>query len=168
MAEQHDGGLSGLASQLNHLFSTVPRPGGGALWTNDDAAAAMSATGVTTSAAYLSQLRTGKRDNPSARHLAALARLFEVPMEYFFDPAVAAKIDTDLELLSAVRDAGVQKIALRAQGLSPEGLNGVAEMIEYIRRLEQRLPRDTPAPDAPQGSPEGRGDGEPEVRPGSG
>jgi transcriptional regulator with XRE-family HTH domain len=110
----------------------------------------MSAAGVTTSAAYLSQLRTGKRDNPSARHLAALARLFEVPMEYFFDEAIAARIDSDLQLLSAVRDAGVQKIALRAQGLSADGLNGVAEMIEYIRRLEQRLPRD-PSPEPPEG-----------------
>lgn len=139
MGQQDDSGLPRLASQLNHLFNTVPRPGGG-LWTNQDAAAAMSAAGVATSPAYLSQLRTGKRDNLSARHLAAIARLFSVPMDYFFDLELARRIDADLELLAAVRDAGVQSIALRAQGLSPESLAGVADMIEHIRRLEGHQP----------------------------
>jgi len=74
-----------LAAQLNHMFATVPRPSGRELWTNEDAAAAMTEAGVAISAVYLSQLRTGKRDNPSARHLAAIARLFAVPVEYFFD-----------------------------------------------------------------------------------
>lgn len=143
MAQQQDGGMPRLATQLNHLFATVPRPGGRDLWTNEDAAATMTDTGVAMSAAYLSQLRTGKRDNPSARHLAAIARLFEVPMEYFFDPEVAAKIDADLRLLVAVRDAGVHTIALRAQGLSEESLSGVAGMIEHIRRLE-RIPDQPP------------------------
>jgi transcriptional regulator with XRE-family HTH domain len=143
VAQQQDGGMTRLATQLNHLFATVPRPGGRDLWTNEDAAAAMTDTGVAMSAAYLSQLRTGKRDNPSARHLAAIARLFEVPMEYFFDPEVAAKIDADLRLLVAVRDAGVHTIALRAQGLSEESLSGVAGMIEHIRRLE-RIPDQPP------------------------
>jgi transcriptional regulator with XRE-family HTH domain len=126
-----------LSAQLNHLFATVPRPDGPALWTNDDAAAAITVAGVPISGAYLSQLRTGQRDNPSARHLAAIARLFAVPMEYFFDPEVAAKIDADLRLLSAVRQAGVDRLAMRASGLSRESLSNVAEMIEHIRRLEQ-------------------------------
>lgn len=98
---------------------------------------ALTESGVTTSAAYLSQLRTGKWDNPSARHLAAIAGLFRVPMEYFFDEALAARIDADMKLLVAVREAGVQTIALRAHGLSPAGLTGVADIIEHIRRLEQ-------------------------------
>lgn len=137
MAEQSEGGMPRLAAQLNKLFATVPRPRGSALWTNESAAAALTGAGVTTSAAYLSQLRTGKRDNPSARHLAAIARLFEVPMEYFFDEGLAAKIDADMSLLVAVRNAGVETIALRAHGLSPASLTGVADLIEHIRRLEE-------------------------------
>lgn len=135
-----------LAGQLNHLFATVPKPGGQGMWTNDDAAAEMSAAGVAMSAAYLSQLRTGKRDNPSARHLGALARLFEVPMDYFFDATLAAKIDADLRLLTAVRDTGVQSIALRAHGLSEASLSGLADMIEHIRRLEQVDDKDESPP----------------------
>lgn len=134
---QQDGGMSRLAAQLNHLFSTVPRPESRELWTNDDAAEAVSIAGVAISAAYLSQLRTGKRDNPSARHLAAIAKLFGVPIDYFFDPEVANKINTDLALLVAMRDQGVQGIALRAQGLSDASLSGLTEMIDLIRRLEQ-------------------------------
>lgn len=134
---QQDAGMSRLAAQLNHLFSTVPRPESRELWTNDDAAEAVSLAGVAISAAYLSQLRTGKRDNPSARHLAAISRLFEVPIDYFFDPEVANKINADLALLVAMRDQGVQGIALRAQGLSDASLSGLTEMIDLIRRLEQ-------------------------------
>ncbi|NIH70283.1 helix-turn-helix domain-containing protein [Modestobacter marinus] len=113
---------------------------------------------MTTSAAYLSQLRTGTRDNPSARHLAAIAGLFRVPIEYFFDEDLAARIDADMKLLVAVREAGVQTIALRAHGLSAAGLTGVADIIEHIRRLEQVndfSPTDSPATDsaAPDRSP---------------
>lgn len=135
---QHDGGLSGLVAQLDRLFSTIPRPDGRGLWTNEEAAAAMTRGGVQTSAAYLSQLRTGKRDNPSARHLAAVAQLFEVPVDYFFNAEVALKIDADLALVVAFRDAGVHQIALRAHGLSPEGLATVGQMVDYIRQHEQR------------------------------
>lgn len=137
LAEQGEGGMPRLAAQLNKLFATVPRPDGATLWTNESAATALTAAGVTTSAAYLSQLRTGKRDNPSARHLAAIARLFQMPMEYFFDEDLAARIDADMQTLVALRTAGVENIALRAQGLSPASLSGVADMIEHIRRLEQ-------------------------------
>ena len=132
-----DGGMPSLAEQLTRLFTTVPRPGSRDYWTNEDAAAAITDAGTAISPGYLSQLRTGKRDNPSARHLAAIARLFEVPIEYFFDPDVATKIDADLRLLTAVRDTGVQSIALRAQGLSQKSLEGLAAMVERIRQLEQ-------------------------------
>jgi transcriptional regulator with XRE-family HTH domain len=146
LAEQGEGGMPRLAAQLNKLFATVPRPDGTTLWTNESAASALTAAGVATSAAYLSQLRTGKRDNPSARHLAAIARLFQMPMEYFFDEDLAARIDADMQTLVALRTAGVENIALRAQGLSPASLSGVADMIEHIRRLEQGSAATPPPP----------------------
>lgn len=135
MVKQNDG-MPELAARLNHLFATVPRPDKGGLWTNEDAAAAINGLGVYLSGAYLSQLRTGKRNNPSARHLAAIARFFEVPVDYFFDPSVSEKINEQLELLAAIRDAGIGKIALRAKPLSAGGLSGVAGMVEYIRQQE--------------------------------
>ncbi len=134
-----DGGVQGLADRLNHLFSTVPRPDRKGLWTNDQASTALAAAGTYMSAAYISQMRSGKRNNPSARNLAAIAELFAVPLDYFFNPEIAAKIDADLQLLVAVRDSGVQGVALRARGLSAESLAGLAGIIDQVRKLE-RLP----------------------------
>lgn len=133
---KQNAGMPDLAARLNHLFATVPRPEGGGLWTNEDAAAGINELGVYLSGAYLSQLRTGKRNNPSARHLAAIARFFEVPVDYFFDPTVSKRINQQLELLGAIRDAAIGKIAMRAKPLSAGGLSGVAGMVEYIRQQE--------------------------------
>ena len=49
-------GVPDLAAKLNRLFETVPRPGGG-LYTNEAAAQALSAVGVTVSAQHLWHLR---------------------------------------------------------------------------------------------------------------
>jgi hypothetical protein len=131
-----EGGVPGLADRLNHLFATVPRSSRQGLWTNEQASAALAAGGTYMSDGYLSQLRSGKRNNPSARNLAAIAELFAVPVDYFFNPETAAKIDADLRLLVAVRDVGVQDLALRAHGLSAESLAGLAGIIEQVRKLE--------------------------------
>ncbi len=130
-------GMSGLAQQLNHLFAAVPRPGGAELWNNESASTEISRTGLMVSAAYLSQLRNGKRLNPSARHLAALAGLFEVPMEYFFDEELSARIDEDLMLLRALHDSTIRGITLRARELSPAGLARVEATIDQVYDLEQ-------------------------------
>ncbi len=141
-----DGGVPGLADRLNHLFSTVPRPGGKGFWTNEQAAAALSAAGTPVSDAYIGQLRNGKRNNPSARNLAAIAGLFAVPVDYFFNSEVAAKIDADMRLLIAIRDSGIQGLALRAKGLSAESISGLAGIIEQVRKFEH-LPDPDDEPD---------------------
>lgn len=135
----NEGGMPDLAPRLNHLFATVPRPDRQGYWTNEQAATELGQQGTPMSHAYLSQLRTGKRDNPSARHLAAIAALFGVPMEYFFDSELADRINADLRLLVAVRDSGVQGVAMRAHGLSPASLASLEGIIDQVRRLE-RLP----------------------------
>ena len=88
------------------------------------------------SASYLWLLRTGVRDNPSRKHLEAIAAFFNVPVNYFFDDAVVAEIDADLELVRALRKAPVRDLALRAADLSPGGLEEVAHIVEHVRRLE--------------------------------
>lgn len=146
-----EGGVPGLADRLNHLFSTVPRPGGKGFWTNEQAAAAVSAAGTQMSDAYIGQLRNGKRNNPSARNLAAVAELFAVPVDYFFNPEVAAKIDADLRLLSAIRDSGIQGLAMRAQGLSAESISSLAGIIEQVRKFEHlHDPEGEPGEESPQ------------------
>ena len=52
------------AARLNRLFDTVYPPGRGP-HTSAEVIAALKAEGVTMSAPYLSQLRSGNRTNPS-------------------------------------------------------------------------------------------------------
>lgn len=54
------------AARLNRLFETVYPPGRGA-HTSAEVIAALRSEGVTMSAPYLSQLRSGNRTNPSTR-----------------------------------------------------------------------------------------------------
>lgn len=125
-----------LATKLDHLFSSV-RPADGDEYTFDEVAEAIRAQGgPTISSTYLWQLRKGLRDNPTKRHLEALATFFGIPAAYFFDEAEAERIDAELALLSALRDAPVRHIALRARGLSPKSLEAISDMVDRVRELE--------------------------------
>jgi len=125
-----------LAAKVDHLF-TVVRPATGGEYSFDAVAAAIRTRGgPTISATYLWQLRKGLRDNPTKRHLEALADFFGVPAAYFFDDVEAERIDAELTLLSALRDVPVRQIALRAQGLSAKSLEAIADMVDRVRELE--------------------------------
>lgn len=125
-----------LATKLDHLFSSV-RPADGDEYTFDEVAEAIRAQGgPTISSTYLWQLRKGLRDNPTKRHLEALATFFGIPAAYFFDEAEAERINAELALLSALRDTPVRHIALRARGLSPKSLEAISDMVDRVRELE--------------------------------
>lgn len=127
-----------LAERIETLFRVVRRPDGEPFSNEDVARACREATGETFSATYLWQLRTGRRANPTVRHVEALAQFFEVPATYFFDEEQAAAITRDLELLGALRDAGVRSVALRAVNLSPESIDTISDMIDVLARREER------------------------------
>jgi transcriptional regulator with XRE-family HTH domain len=107
--------------------------------------------GPTISGTYLWMLRTGQRDNPTKSHLEALAEFFGVSPAYFFDDAAAERIEAQLELLAAMRDAQVSEIALRAFGLSEATLKSIVGIIEGARTMEGLPPGD------PQGKAVSRG-----------
>src|SRR5919197_447545 len=125
-----------LAEKLDRLFRAVHPPGGGE-YTYREVAAALARTGrPTISASYVWHLRTGLRDNPTKRHLEALAEFFGVPPAYFFDDEASARIGAELELALALRDPVLRRMAVRASGLSHESLVALAEMVERVRQLE--------------------------------
>ncbi|GGK82166.1 secretion protein EspR [Sphaerisporangium melleum] len=135
-----------LAQRLDHLFRTV-HPKGRKPYTLREAAKEINdETGRSViSAAYLSQLRTGEKTNPSHERLAAIARFFGVDVTYFTDDEVAERTDNQLAVINAVRDNGVRRLALRASGLSPETLQALLSMVEQARKIEG-LPDDDPTP----------------------
>ena len=144
-------GVSGqenvLAQRLNHLFATVHPAGRGPYTLREAADAINSEAGETIiSASYLSQLRAGQRREPSHSRLAAIARFFGVDVDYFSPEVSAEDADRQTEVLTAMRDAGVRAIALRAHGLSEPSLAAVLAVIENARRLEN-----LPEPDGQQG-----------------
>lgn len=126
-----------IAQRLNHLFETVHPPGRGPYSLrevveaiNEDAGSRLM------SAAYLSQLRTGQRTEPSHSRLAAIAKFFGVDIRYFSDDETALATDEQLEFLAAMRDSGVRAVAIRAAGLSDTALEAVKALIDNARRLE--------------------------------
>ncbi|RJQ77994.1 XRE family transcriptional regulator [Pseudonocardiaceae bacterium YIM PH 21723] len=96
-------------------------------------------TGVPISGAYLNQLATGKRDNPSLRQMEALAAYFGVDISFFAgrNPVEPAPVSSDNGLESALNDPGIQMIALRTEGLSDQSKQAILSMIEQARKIEQ-------------------------------
>lgn len=123
------------AARLNRLFDTVYPPGRGA-HTSAEVIAALKAEGITMSAPYLSQLRSGNRTNPSSATMAALANFFRIKSAYFTDDDYYEKLDRELQFYSSVRDDGVRRIAVRAQGLPAEAQQKILDRIDELRRSE--------------------------------
>lgn len=146
-----------IAQRLNHLFETVHPPDRGPYSLREVVEAINEEAGTKLiSAAYLSQLRTGQRTEPSHSRLAAIAKFFGVDTRYFADAQTAETIDEQLEFLAAMRDSGVRAVAIRAAGLSDTALEAVKSLIDTARRLEGL---GSPEPDGPAASarPTGKG-----------
>jgi len=137
-----------LAHKVDRLFRTIHPAGRGEYSFEEVAEAIRRQGGPTISATYLWQLRRGLRDNPTKKHIEALADFFGVPPAYFFDDEAMARVDAELELLTALRDGGVRQVALRAAGLSAASLDAIRDMVERVRQLEG-LPDGAPPPPSP-------------------
>ncbi len=127
-----------LTDRIDRLFQVVRRPNGEQHSHEEVARACRESTGESFSAVYLWQLRTGRRDNPTKRHLEALAAFFQVPPAYFFDDEQGRALAEEIELLGALRNSAVRDLALRAVTLSEEGLGTVADIVEAIKRREAK------------------------------
>ncbi|SDP60794.1 Helix-turn-helix [Pedococcus dokdonensis] len=126
-------GIPDLANKLQRLFRTIPQPDGRGWYTNEVVVRELAAGGVPVTVQHLSNLRNGRRDNPSARLLAGIAKVFGVPVGYFFDSAEEKRVNEDLETLSQLRRMG----GLRLRGdLDAEGLVQLLGALKEIQRME--------------------------------
>jgi transcriptional regulator with XRE-family HTH domain len=174
------------AKRLDHLCKNDPR---GPFSDAQIAAILQEAKLPPVSDTYVEQLRTGRRDNPTKHHIEGFAKLFGVPVKYFFEDDTAQVVNTllgmvnglkakgvtteqlhtqleslsrllesgltaeqvitqletlnrlnragvTLDALNHFNDAGVTNIAMRAVGLSGQGLSAAAAMLDQVRRLE--------------------------------
>jgi transcriptional regulator with XRE-family HTH domain len=105
-------------------------------YTNDEVARGCTEVGLGTfSKTYVWQLRTGQRDNPTKRHLEALAAFFGVPVAYFFDDDTAARVDSQLALAAALRDVGVRNAALRISSLDDASRQSLVRIVQEIAQM---------------------------------
>ncbi len=87
---------------------------------------------------FLSELRSGKKDNPTRKHIEALARFFDVDATYFVgDPDYADRVAAELKLLAGMKRAGVREIALRASDLSDSDLSMIEAILETLLKSER-------------------------------
>ncbi|MER7822317.1 MULTISPECIES: helix-turn-helix domain-containing protein [unclassified Streptomyces] len=125
-----------LATRLDDLFRTV-RPKG-KHWTNAEVADELKRVNpeLKVGGVYLSQLRTGKRSNPSPDLLSALAKFFGVSVAYFFDDKVAESVLGELAAIEALRQSGVRAVAMRAAGMKKENLQAITAIMDQYRQLQ--------------------------------
>jgi len=124
------------SARLNRLFDTVYPPGRGP-HTSAEVVVALKAEGITTmSAPYLSQLRSGKRTNPSKATMNALANFFRIQPDYFTDEYYYRKLDQELTWLATLRDEGALRIATRTIRLSAAALEEIIQLTDEWRRKE--------------------------------
>lgn len=133
-----DGGVKRtFAEKLDHLLLTV-HPKGRKPYSMDEVAAAIAAKGYEhVSAGYIWALRRGERDNPTIKTVEALADFFGVPPGYFLDndEELVQRVDSQLGLLTKMRDAGIENLAMRAAELSPDSREAVARLIDAMAHM---------------------------------
>lgn len=128
-------GIPNLASKLQHLFRTIPQPEGQGFYSNEAVVTAVIAQGVPLTVQHLSNLRNGRRDNPSARLLDAIAKVFGVPTGYFFSDEEERQVNKELEALDQLRRTG----GLRLRGdIDAAGLKQVLAALALVREAESR------------------------------
>jgi transcriptional regulator with XRE-family HTH domain len=125
-----------LAEKVDRLFRTHLSPRGREYTYREVTAAICQQDSITFSPAYLWQLRTGVKENPTMRHLQALARFFDVSPSYFFDEELAEFPDVEVRLLAAARTNSLRRLAMTLLGLSDESLDTVLGVAYRMRRLE--------------------------------
>ncbi|MFD3836768.1 Secondary metabolite protein [Streptomyces sp. NPDC058642] len=133
MTEKHE---RTFAELLDYLFREVHPKERGSYTYAEVSQGIRDTSGVAISASAIQQLRTGTNTNPKMQTIRALAGFFGVPPGYFFDEEVAERTRAEIQVVAAMRDREVRRVALRANGLSTSSLQMLNAVIDQARRLE--------------------------------
>ncbi|MFP5071664.1 helix-turn-helix domain-containing protein [Pseudonocardia nantongensis] len=135
--ERAPGAAPTLGERL-HTLRTSVHPADRSPYTLEEVSEGIRRRGETVSAAYLHQMETGKRPNPSLQKLEAIVAFYGVTLAYLFNDRVAQEVDEEIALLQAIRDHGVKDIAMRALDLDPEYRQSISRIIREMGDLQQR------------------------------
>lgn len=103
-------GLPFLASRLSALMASTRDPQG-LPWTNASLAAEVTSHGVEVTPQHISSLRSGARDNPSARLVIALAKALGVTTTYLLEEEVEVQEETIGIRLRSHGEVSVEQLA---------------------------------------------------------
>lgn len=131
-----DGAGATLQDRLRYLRAKTLGPHGRQLSLDELTAAVEKATGVRIGRSTLNKLLSGAVTNPHLDTINALATFWGVPIEFFTNSSVAQRVAAEYDLLAAMRDHGVQELAVRASGLAPDTLSLISRLIEQARVAE--------------------------------
>jgi transcriptional regulator with XRE-family HTH domain len=136
-----DKGKRSFGDKLAYLIETVHLPDRGPYSYREIAAAIADHPGAMT-AAHINQLVRGKQPHPRIHYVEALANFFGVPMNYFFDDDVTARIHDQIAEVSGWRDREARHIAERVVELSPRDRKAITNLIDSLREYDDQ-PRAT-------------------------
>lgn len=117
------------AEKLDFLCREV-YPKGGRPYTLEEVAGA-----VGVSIGYLHALRKGKKTKPTIDVIQRFADFFHIPSGAFFNDRVAMDVAKDIDIYIALRDRDVASITRRAATSSPEELQEISDIIDYVRQV---------------------------------
>ena len=123
--------------KLAYLIETVHPPDRGPYSYREIAAGIAAHPGAMT-AAHINQLVRGRQPHPRIHYVEALASFFGVPMNYFFDDDVAARINDQIAEVSAWRDKEARRIAERVVELNSRDRKAVTNLIDSLREYDQQ------------------------------
>ena len=133
---------STLAQKLDALVRAVHEPARGPYSTREIADAINRRHGEQViSHSTVANLLSGKQTNPTKMVLELLSEFFRVPVSYFFDDRTAAKLTAELELVAALRDAGVRDVALRLADLDDDARQAILTVIDALQKRQGRTPQ---------------------------
>ena len=136
-----------VSEKLTRLFEVLHPPGGRELSTRE-VARRVKAHGGSISPSYISELKSGKKTNPSLEQVKWLAAAFGVSAGYFTDDEVADRVDAELDRLAELQQAKPELVELaemqvalnmRTADLDESDQAALTEMVQaFWRRRKQR------------------------------
>jgi transcriptional regulator with XRE-family HTH domain len=136
-----------VSEKLTRLFEVLHPPGGRELSTRE-VARRVKAQGGSISPSYISELKSGKKTNPSLEQVKWLAAAFGVSAGYFTDDEVADRVDAELDRLAELQQAKPELVELaemqvalnmRTADLDESDQAALTEMVQaFWRRRKQR------------------------------
>lgn len=126
-----------MAARIDRIIAASKDEQGRPL-TNARLAEMMREDGYPAQAGYIGELRRGVKTNPTMAFMQGFARALKVPLSMLMSDDLDAQnhVASALELQQALQESGVSTLALRAQGLSPQSMRAIQDMLTHLRSIE--------------------------------